>query len=179
MRKLMARVALRSALAISAVGIVTAAGVFGGDSNRSTPDGSGQSAQVRAAAYGTADTAPGPAPAPGTAPGTVPAAESLRADPARTGASSYTLRTENGPRAALAARIVTATLLLTGLLLTGLGAVGMRGPSLLRRPAADDGPAAGDALPYPAGAAHPAAPVYAPLHVPRPGGHPRFGPPPT
>ncbi|MGW0659146.1 hypothetical protein [Streptodolium elevatio] len=177
MRKLMARVALRSALAISAVGIVTATGVFGGDSNRSTPDGPRHSAQVRAAAYGTADTASDSA--PGTSSGAAPAADGLRAEPAGRGASTYTLRTENGPRAALAARIVTATLLLTGLVLTGLGAVGMRGPSLLRRPAAGAEPAAGDVLPYAAGPGHPAVPVYAPLHVPRPGGHPRFGPPPT
>ncbi|WP_436774222.1 hypothetical protein [Yinghuangia sp. YIM S09857] len=177
MRKLMARVVLRSALAISAVGIVTAAGVFGGDSNSSTPDRSGQSAHARAAAYGM--PVPAHDPERGQAPAPLPGAESPRTEPAGAGASSYTLRTENGPRAALAARIVTATLLLTGLVLTGLGAIGMRGPSLLRRPADDAEPVADDAPPYVGGAGEPGTPAYAPLHVPRPGGHPRFGPPPT
>lgn len=169
MRKLMARVALRSALAISAVGIVAAVGAFAGDSNRSTPGAPGQSAQVRSAAYGTAETAPAGARV-GDA-GSEPAAS-----------SSYTLRTENGPRAALAARIVTATLLLTGLVLTALGAIGMRGPSLVRRPAPEDDPAAygrAEAVWVASPGGGVAAPAYAPVSVPRPGGHPRFGPPPT
>lgn len=142
MRKLMARVVLRSALAISAVGIVAAAGAFDGD----TAPRSSHSA--REAAGQAADLAVRPA---------------AGSDPAATEtASSYTLRTENGPRAALAARIVTATLLLTGLVLTGLGAIGTRGPALFHRGApADDEP----------------PPAYA--YARHPDAHPRFGPPPT
>ncbi|NUU19964.1 MAG: hypothetical protein HOV68_00375 [Streptomycetaceae bacterium] len=146
MRKLMARVVLRSALAISAVGIVAAVGAFDGG-----PSGGAQEASGR----------------PGTGSAAVQPAGWAAADPAAADpepASSYSLKTQNGPRAALAARIVTATLLLTGLVLTALGAIGMRGPSLARRR-----PAAEGAL----------EPVDAPASVPRPGGHPRFGPPPT
>ncbi len=142
MRKLLARVVLRSALAISAVGIVAAAGVF---------DGSANNPQKNPPKFSTQATPGGPV---------------LRSavDLGAPAASSYTLRTENGPRAAMAARVVAATLLLTGLVLTALGAIGMRGPELFPRPTiADDIP----------------DPGYTPAYLPGWGGHPRFGPPPT
>ncbi|MCF2529335.1 hypothetical protein [Yinghuangia soli] len=151
MRKLMARVALRSALAISAVGIVAAAGAFDGGPAKDTRNTPAQTVAAQPAGW-HADTADA-----GTRAGQAAA-------DAQSASSSYTLRTENGPRAALAARIVTATLLLTGLVLTGLGAIGMRGPSLSR--GRRDVPV-------------PMVPAYAPARIPRPGGHPRFGPPPT
>ncbi|UGQ09183.1 hypothetical protein LO772_19725 [Yinghuangia sp. ASG 101] len=142
MRKLMARVVLRSALAISAVGIVAAAGVF---------DGTANSSQKSAPKFSTQATPGDPVGRFTTETGT-------------SATSSYTLRTENGPRAAVAARVVAATLLLTGLVLTALGAIGMRGPALFPRPAvADDAPDMG----------------YTPAYLPGWGGHPRFGPPPT
>lgn len=147
MRKLLARVVLRSALAISAVGIVAAAGVF---------DGTANSSQKSPPKFSTQATPGAPVGRPATDIG-APAAP-----------SSYTLRTENGPRAAVAARVVAATLLLTGLVLTALGAIGMRGPALFPRPAAaDDTPD----MDYP--------PAHLPDYLPGWGGHPRFGPPPT
>lgn len=146
MRNLMVRVVLRSALAISAVGIVAAAGAFDGGPARDTRDGADQPAAAQPAGW---------------------SAGGERGRDGETGdertenaSSSYTLRTENGPRAALAARVVTATLLLTGLVLTGLGAIGMRGPSLARVRRA-------------------APPPPVPACLSRPEGHPRFGPPPT
>ncbi|HSA49086.1 MAG TPA: hypothetical protein VLH10_03120 [Yinghuangia sp.] len=142
MRKLMARVVLRSALAISAVGIVAAAGVFD-----ATPNGPNKSSPKFSTQVAVGDPAGRPVTEPGA-----PAA------------SSYTLRTENGPRAAMAARVVTATLLLTGLILTALGAIGMRGPVLFRRSTVVD-----DILDM----------GYTPAFLRGPGGHPRFGPPPT
>jgi hypothetical protein len=146
MRKLMARVVLRSALAISAVGIIAVAGMFD-----ARPDKSAQSATWRTSV--------------GTSVGTLPETPSGARVAARTAdTSSYTLRTQGGPNAQMAARVVTATLLLTGLVLTALGAIGMRGPSLARRDRV-----AKDA----------AAPGFVPAYIPRPTGHPRFGPPPT
>jgi len=47
--------------------------------------------------------------------------------------SAYSLQTEGGPRSVRVARVVTGTMLLTGLVLTALGAIGMRGPELIRR----------------------------------------------
>lgn len=157
MRKLLARVVLRSTLAISAVGLVAAAGAFSG-----SPSSGPGAVPDRSAALIAPLASAVPAEPAGQA------AQSAAAQAARTAqaaqSTSYTLHTENGPRAALAARIVTATLLLTGLVLTGLGAIGMRGPSLHRRPEAVE--------PAP-------PPGYAPAYPPHPGSHPRFGPPPT
>jgi hypothetical protein len=151
MRKLLARVVLRSALAISAVGLVAAAGAFSG-SPSSGPGAVPDRPAVLIAPLASAVPAE-------------PAGQAARSEGAQAAQpTSYTLHTENGPRAALAARIVTATLLLTGLVLTGLGAIGMRGPSLHRRPEAVE--------PAP-------PPGYAPAYPPHPGSHPRFGPPPT
>lgn len=171
MRKLLARVVLRSTLAISAVGLVAAAGALSG----SPTEGPSGAVPDRPAALIAPLASAVPA---------VPAVSAEKAEESGHAAvsqaeqaaeaasrsaslsaqtaqpTSYTLHTENGPRAALAARIVTATLLLTGLVLTGLGAIGMRGPSLHRRREA-------------------AEPAYAPAHPPHSGSHPRFGPPPT
>lgn len=169
MRKLLARVVLRSTLAISAVGLVAASGAFSGSPAAgpgAVPDRPAAriaplaSAAPAAPAEPAGQAAQAAQAAPSTAAQAAQAARTARtAEP-----TSYTLHTENGPRAALAARIVTATLLLTGLVLTGLGAIGMRGPSLHRRPgAAEPAPPPGCAAAYP----------------PHPGGHPPFGPPPT
>ncbi|MDI2128012.1 hypothetical protein [Yinghuangia seranimata] len=139
----MARVVLRSALAISAVGVVAAASAFDGGTGPRQGAAPERPAAAQSAAWGVAENGPAAA---------------------RPASSSYTLKTENGPRAALAARLVTATLLLTGLVLTALGAVGMRGPALPR---------------FARRGARRSAPACTPAYVPRPGGHPRFGPPPT
>lgn len=160
MRKLLARVVLRSTLAISAVGLVAAAGALSG----SPATGPGAVPDRPAALIAPLASAM-PAEPAGQAAQSTAAQAAQAAQTAQAGRpASYTLHTENGPRAALAARIVTATLLLTGLVLTGLGAIGMRGPSLHRRPEAVE--------PAP-------PPGCAPAYPPHPGSHPRFGPPPT
>jgi len=73
-----------------------------------------------------------PSPARSNAPLSAPAADgtSTANGPASSG---YTLQTRGGPRSARVARVVTGTMLLTGLVLTALGAIGMRGPALIRR----------------------------------------------
>ncbi|WP_406285254.1 hypothetical protein [Embleya sp. NBC_00896] len=104
-RQLVIRASRRCALAIAAVGIVATAGALDVDSARSpSPERSSAPAPVESAPTGT---------------GSNP--------------SAYTLHTEGGPRSARVARVVTGTMLLTGLVLTALGAIGMRGPELIRR----------------------------------------------
>ncbi|MYV97899.1 hypothetical protein [Streptomyces sp. SID3343] len=102
--ELVTRAGRRCAITIAAVGIVAAAGALDTASSRPpTPERSSA--------------------APATA---GPLDE--RAAP-----SAYSLRTEGGPRSVRVARVVTGTMLLTGLVLTALGAIGMRGPELIRR----------------------------------------------
>ncbi|WP_439675609.1 hypothetical protein [Embleya sp. MST-111070] len=104
-RQLVIRAGRRCALAVAAVGIVAAAGAL--------------------------DAGPAPAPSPERS----SAVASVESAPRGDGASpsAYSLQTQGGPRSVRVARVVTGTMLLTGLVLTALGAIGMRGPELIRR----------------------------------------------
>ncbi|MFI6584692.1 hypothetical protein [Embleya sp. NPDC050493] len=103
-RQLVIRAGRRCALAVAAVGIVAAAGAL--------------------------DAGPPPSPSPERS--SAASVEST-ADTDRSTSSTYTLQTQGGPRSVRVARVVTGTMLLTGLVLTALGAIGMRGPELIRR----------------------------------------------
>lgn len=107
-RQLVIRAGRRCAFAVAALILCAAAGSLDIGST-SSPSPARSNAQLSTR---TAD---------GTATATDPAA------------SGYTLHTRGGPRSARVARVVTATMLLTGLVLTALGAIGMRGPALIRR----------------------------------------------
>ncbi|MFI6981943.1 hypothetical protein ACIBSV_25565 [Embleya sp. NPDC050154] len=103
-RQLVIRAGRRCALAVAAIGIVAAAGALDvGSTSSPSPERS------------SAATSAQP-----TAPDT------------RQSSSAYSLQTQGGPRSVRVARVVTGTMLLTGLVLTALGAIGMRGPELIR-----------------------------------------------
>jgi hypothetical protein len=105
-RELVIRTGRRCAIAIAAVGIVAAAGAL--DTASSHPPSPERSSAAPATVEGApADGRPAP--------------------------SAYSLQTEGGPRSVRVARVVTGTMLLTGLVLTALGAIGMRGPELIVR----------------------------------------------
>ncbi|OPC82308.1 hypothetical protein B4N89_16425 [Embleya scabrispora] len=107
-RQLVIRAGRRCALAVAAVGIVAAAGALdAGPAPAPSPE--------RSSAVATVESAPSAARGTGAAP------------------SAYSLQTQGGPRSVRVARVVTGTMLLTGLVLTALGAIGMRGPELIRR----------------------------------------------
>ncbi|MET7298998.1 hypothetical protein [Embleya sp. NPDC005575] len=103
-RQLVIRAGRRCALAVAAIGIVASAGAL--------------------------DVGPAPSPSPERS--SAASVEST-ADAARSTSSAYSLQTQGGPRSVRVARVVTGTMLLTGLVLTALGAIGMRGPELIRR----------------------------------------------
>ncbi|MGC0421319.1 hypothetical protein [Embleya sp. AB8] len=104
-RQLVIRAGRRCALAVAAVGIVAAAGTLDvGPAHPTSPERSSAVATVQPTADG-----------------------------GRPASSAYSLQTQGGPRSVRVARVVTGTMLLTGLVLTALGAIGMRGPELIRR----------------------------------------------